>query len=68
MSAEGKEVAPQLLDVDGEVGYALGSIDKDRYAVGVGGGDDMFHGVDSAKDIADVGDADDFRAAADELL
>ena len=68
VTAEGEEVAVEVLHVDAEVGRALGSVDEDGDAVGMGYADDFLDGVDGAKDIADVGEGDDFSSFVEEGL
>ena len=68
VTAEGKEVAIQVLHVDAEVGRALGSIDEDGDIVGMSYADDVLDGIDGAEYIADVCERDEASAVIDKGL
>ena len=66
MSAESEEVAIHGLNVDLEVGCALGSIHQNGDAMGVGYLDDLFNGIDGAQNVAHMGHTDNLGLIGDE--
>ena len=68
MPAEGEEVAVEFLHVDGNMGRALGTVDKDGHAVLVGNADDVADRIHGPQHVADVRHADDAGALVEELF
>src|SRR5439155_13710860 len=54
VSGEDVEVAIEVLDVDRQVRYRLGAVQKDGHAVAVGPGDDLANRVHRAQAVGDV--------------
>ena len=68
MTGESEEVAIEVLDIDGEVGNALGTVDHHRNPMLMGDADDVLNGIDGSENIAHMGAADNFRLVGEELL
>ena len=68
MTAEGKEVAIHCLNIDLEVWRTLGAVHQNGNAVLVGYLNNVGNRVHSAQHIADMSNANEFRALGDVCL
>lgn len=68
VAGEDKEVAVELLDIEGEMAGALRGVEDGDGAGGAGAVEEFGDGVEGAEAVGDVREGNDFRGAGEKLV